>query len=272
MARPDKKLSVTPETRKKWLQRHEENGESPPQIAGKVGYDVRTVRKQLDLARQERETHETRLMVLREAAQAHYGDLCKRAADIESALGGRSSGVIGTEDRMCVALRQHLPRAPLWKYVQQWNNLQQDLEQTRADLRITYEDDVSKDLELTSAFASVTEDIPAMVDFFAKQTEFWSQGGSGVDIAQVFRTESAGEGLVNLRLGGYNIGTVAEARGEAVKKALLNFRERLPSYPEYQRLTQQLKQLHELAPEIREELAIITLRRVIPGRCKYCPI
>ena len=272
MARPDRKLSVTPETRKKWLHRHEENGESAPQIAKRDIYDVRTVRKQLELARQEREMRETRLMVLREAAQAHYGDLCKRAADIESALGGRGSGVIGTEDRMCVALRQHLPRVPLWKYVQQWNNLQQDVEQTRADLRTKYEEDLSKDQQLTSAFASGKEDIPAMVDFFTKQTEFWSQGGSGVDIAQVFKPESAGEGLVNLRLGGYNIGTVVESRVDAIKEALLGFRERLPSFPEFQRLAQLFEQLHILAPEIVEELAIITLRRVLPGRCKYCPI
>jgi len=272
MARPDRKLSVTPETRKKWLHRHEENGESVLQIAKRDIYDIRTVRKQLDLARQERETRETRLMVLREAAQAHYGDLCKCAAAIESALDGRSFGVIGTEDRMCVALRQHLPRAPLWKYLQQWNNLQQDLEQTRADLRTKYEEDLSKDPQLTSAFANGTEDIPAMVDFFTKQTEFWSQGGSGVDIAQVFKTESASEGLVNLRLGGYNIGTVAESRVNAVKKALLGFREKLPIFAEYQKLEQRRKELDELAPEIREELAIITLRRVVPGRCKYCPI
>ncbi len=272
MARPDRKLSVTPETRKKWLQRHEENGESPSHIADKEVYDIRTVRKQLDLARQERESREARLMVLREAAQAHYGDLCKCAAAIESALDGRSFGVIGTEDRMCLALRQHLPRAPLWKYFQQWNNLQQDLEQTRADLRSKYKDDLSKDPQLTSAFASGKEDIPAMVDFFAKQTEFWSHAGSGVDIAQVFKPESAGEGLVNLRLGGYNIGTVAESRVNAVKKALLGFRKRLPTFAEYDRLVQRRKELDELAPEIREELAIITLRRVVPGRCKYCPI
>lgn len=88
----------------------------------------------------------------------------------------------------------------------------------------------------------------------------------------MFKPESASEGLVNLRLGGYNIGTVAEAPVDAVKKALLGFRERLPTFAEYQRLGQRRKELDELAPDIREELAIITLRRVIPGRCKYCPI
>lgn len=272
MARPDRKLSVTPETRKKWLQRHEENGESVLRIAERDIYDVRTVRKQLDLARQEKETRETRLMVLREAAQAHYGDLCKRAADIEAALGGRSSGVIGTEDRMCLALRQHLPRAPLWKYLGRWNDIQRDLEKTRSDYRTELNDEISKDNGLNMAFGGGERDISGMVEVFARQSEFWSQGSIGLEVEYAFKTEPAGEGLVNFRFGAYGIGTGPESLASAIKKALIVFRERLSDFEQYQNLKRLLKELNELIPDIQEELATITLRRVLPGRCKYCPI
>jgi hypothetical protein len=30
--------------------------------------------------------------------------------------------------------------------------------------------------------------------------------------------------------------------------------------------------LKRLKSNIRDELAIITMRRVVPGRCRYCPI
>jgi len=272
MVRPIKKLSVTPEVRKKWLQRHEENGESPPQIAKKDGYDVRTVRKQIDLARQEREMRETRLIVLRDAAQAHYNDLCKCAEQIDSAISGRHPFDFVTADRMCRALHQHLPRAPLWKYLEKWNDIHRNLEQTTADLIAKYTDDLSQDPQLRSAFTGGKEDISAMVDFFTKQTEFWSQGGAGVDIEQVFKTEFASEGLVNLRLGGYNVGTVVESRAAEVREGLLSFRKRLSSFAEYQGVAQRFKELKELTPDIQEELAVITLRRVVPGRCKYCPV
>lgn len=272
MARPFKQLSVTPETRRKWLQRHEENGEPPPQIARKDGYDVRTVRKQLDLARQERETRETRLMVLREAAQAHYSDLCKRAVEIESSLDGRSSGVVGTADRMCVALRQHLPRTPLWKYLEKWNDIQRALEKTRSDYRTELNDEISKDNGLRMAFRGGKMDISGMVEVFARQSEFWSQGSIGIEVEYAFKTEPAGQGLVNFRFGAYGIGTGPESLANTIKKALIAFRERLSGFEQYQNLKRLPEELNELMPDIQEELATITLRRVLPGRCKYCPI
>ncbi len=49
-----KKPAVRPELRREWLRRNETEGESPPEIAKQDGYDVRTVRKQIEIERQER--------------------------------------------------------------------------------------------------------------------------------------------------------------------------------------------------------------------------
>ena len=82
MAKRIKKPPIKPEVRRDWLRRNEENGESPPQIAAQDGYDVRTVRKQIDLAKQEREAREARIVVLRDAMQRHYDDLRKYAEEL----------------------------------------------------------------------------------------------------------------------------------------------------------------------------------------------
>jgi predicted Zn-ribbon and HTH transcriptional regulator len=40
-------------------------------------------------------------------------------------------------------------------------------------------------------------------------------------------------------------------------------------YQDLKRLYEELKRIKE---DLREELAVIMLRRVVPGRCKYCPV
>ena len=58
MAKRIKKPPVLLEQRHDWLRRNEDFGETPPKIAAKDGFDVRTVRTQLERARQERDQAE----------------------------------------------------------------------------------------------------------------------------------------------------------------------------------------------------------------------
>jgi hypothetical protein len=43
-------------------------------------------------------------------------------------------------------------------------------------------------------------------------------------------------------------------------------------WPELEGMRKSHKELASLTEALREELATIVLRRVLPGRCKYCPI
>ena len=88
MKKRTRKPPVRPEVARKWLKRYEEDGESPPQIAQSDGFDVRTVRKQLELMRHEREVREARQVVLRKALESHYADLCSFAENLRAALSG----------------------------------------------------------------------------------------------------------------------------------------------------------------------------------------
>ena len=82
-----KKPAVTPEKRRDWLRRFEIEGESPPTIAKNDEFDVRTVRKQIEVARHERDIREAKLSVLKEAMVDHYKDLCKFVEDLRLEIG-----------------------------------------------------------------------------------------------------------------------------------------------------------------------------------------
>ncbi len=272
MGRPSKQVSVSKELRKQWLKKHEEDGESPPHIAQKEGYDVRTVRKHIELAQQERETRETRLMILRGAVESHYRDLCKFAERIDSTVAHGEPTSSLKADRMYMALHQHIPKSLLWKFLDKWNSLHQTISETRASLNKRISEGISGDFPLNEAFHGGEKDIAVMVEFFIKQSEFWSKGGAGLEIEHAFKMEPDGSGMVRLKVGAYYIGTVAEAQAPLVKKALIDFKQGLFNFDEFQKLKQFPNELEKLRPDIQEELAIITLRRIVPGKCKYCPV
>lgn len=233
---------------------------------------MRTVRKQLDLARKERETRETRLIVLRDAAQAHYADLCKRAAEIESALNGRSFGVVSTADRMCVALRQHLPRAPLWKYLDRWNDLQEALQRLSSDIKIKLEDEIRNDSKLRSTFSGGNMNVESLAEVMAHQLDMWSRGSSGLNVVSNFKMEPSEGGQINFRYGAWSIDMRTAEQSASVKDAIAEFEKKISELEEYHKLREMLSRVGPLKKDVQEEVAIITMRRVVPGKCKYCPV
>ena len=129
MTRRIKKPAVKPELRREWLQRHDEEGQSPPEIANADGYDVRTVRKQLEIERQERERREARSIVLRQALEKHYADLCCFVQKLDSHIvGEKGSPSTMRSDPMWSALEEHLPRSTIWKKLDRWEGVWAEIE------------------------------------------------------------------------------------------------------------------------------------------------
>ena len=130
-----KKAPIKPEKRQEWLERYESKGESALQIARKDGYDVRTVRKQIEIVKQEQEAGEARSIVLRTALEQHFEDLRKFAARIDDAIPGVNPSALPDEELWRMALRQHLPRSPLWGYLAKLDAVQREV--LERDLKIT---------------------------------------------------------------------------------------------------------------------------------------
>ena len=277
MAKRIKKPSVRLEQRREWLRRSE-MGESVPKIADSDDFDVRTVRKHIELAKQEREVKEARATVLRNALERHYDDLRKFAEALNSdILGVGNIPSSPDDDFMEAALRQHLPRSPIWGYLSKRQNLRQRADEEQRKLEIVIDESVKADRRLTplinDGLDGIVPGIVAVLVFEAKQ---WVRGNTGCSLKDSVVTESAGEGLVNPCFGFSHMGIMKVEHSESYVKivhdVLEDLESRIRDWEDYRDLEKTIAEIGRLGGKLREELAVIRLRRIVPGRCKYCPL
>ena len=274
MGRRSRKPPVKPEVRRAWLRRYEEDGESPPQIAAADSFDVRTVRKQIELARQEREVREARSTVLRNAVESHYRDLCKLAEELDTEI--KQDKIIPSQpedSRMLSALREHLPRSPLWKKLGKWDSVLEEIANLEDDIREQLRGEIEADSRLNEIVAAGENGvIPGMVNALNFQMKNWARGWKGLDIKDNFKVEPVGDGIVNVSCGAFNMDKVKEEHAALIREVLIDFESKIISWELYEKMQKSFTELESLKRGLRDELAIIILRRIVPGRCKYCPI
>jgi len=273
MAKRIKKPPITPEQRREWLKRHDQ-GEKPPKIADTDDVDVRTVRLHLNKALEEREIKEARTMVLRNALELHYADLCSFAEKLDSDIKQlRTISLSPTEKRMEASLRQHLSRSPIWRYLTRWDTLHQKISKIKPEVDGKLEKEVKSDTRLDPIVSDgETAVIPGIVVVLAFQAEQWAQGFNGLNCDDNLISEPAEEGFVNLRYGAWQMGKVKKEHVATVREVLEDFESRLKNWEEYNNLEKSFTELKLLRQKLRDELAIIILRRIVPGKCKYCPL
>ncbi len=278
MPKRTKKPPIKPEVRRAWLRRNEEDGESPPEIARRDGYDVRTVRKQIELAKQEREAREARSIVLRTALERHYDDLRKFAEKLNSEISGVSNVPSSLDDDfMEAALRQHVPRSPIWGYMSKRQNMLQRADEEQQKLGMVIEESVKADPRLTPLInAGLDGIVSGIVTVLVAEAKQWSHGNIGHSLKDSLVMEPAGEGLVNPRFGFSHMGIMGVEHSESYVKILHDVLEdmesRLRDWEDYRDLEKTIAEIGRLDRKLREELAVIRLRRIVPGRCKYCPL
>jgi hypothetical protein len=278
MAKRTRKPPIRPEVRREWLKRHEEEGESPPRIAAKDGFDVRTVRKQIELAKQEREAHEARSIVLRSALEKHYDDLRGYANKLNSEIFGQTDYESSPDDDFIEeALRQHLPRSPIWGYAAKWRNLQRKVEDERQALDQRIEELVSSEKRLAPLTnAGLKDVVPGIIAVLVTEAKQWSDGNTGHSLKDSLVIEPAGKGLVNPRFGFSHMGIMDKYQSERYVKiihdVIKDLEIKVKESEEYSNLEKSVAETGRVTGKLREELAVIRLRRIVPGRCKYCPL
>ncbi len=275
MIKRTKKPAVKPELRRQWLRRFEEEGQSPTQIAKVDGYDVRTVRKQIELTRQEREAREARSMVLRQALQQHYVDLCAFAQELDSHVSWppRHVSLSMRENRMWQALKEHLPRSIVWRAIQRWEQLadRYDLCIRQVEERATVEAQ-ARGLELAEATGEpglalgFSESVAFDVDSLARGqnrlrhvAHFSHSGVTGTDFHQA-------------RMGAFILGLMHRDEMVNVEEVYLQLLDEMSGWEQTNKLQQLVSEFERQTQVLHDELAIITLRRIVPGRCRYCPL
>lgn len=244
---------VEPAKRREWFRLYEEEGRSPIKIAAAEKYDVRTVKRAIDLERQEREKKETRYLVLRNATEQHYADLCKFTQQLESRLGSeRVIHVAGSEDPLLLALKEHLPRSIIWKNLDKWEHLKQEIQQLNKQLEELLEARIEAALKgkKTSSAPGLNQRLFYILNLHIKEA-----AQARPEILQKFDFEK-----------------IPESKDSQIKDLIESILQEAAGWKEYNQLMQRSNELRQVNKVLHDELLIIKMRRVVPGHCRYCPM
>jgi hypothetical protein len=100
----------------------------------------------------------------------------------------------------------------------------------------------------------------------------WNEGFPKFDITNEPTTKPAENGFVLLHYGPFNFGKVKEEHINLVSETIADWREKIKEFEEYKNLEKTLRELIRVEASLKDEVAVIVLRRVVPGRCRYCPV
>lgn len=261
---------VDSELRNKWLKRLDE-GETPPKIADNDGYDVRTVRKQISIAKQERERHEARSHVLRNALEGHYKDLVAFAGRIELNLDGSLHSISSEkldQEPMWAALKEHIPRSSIWKGLAQHERIVQDL-------RVL----IDKGAHEMVAWLQ-SEGITATMERSVNEKDLFSHfkrqlreraRGEAPQNKDIESTPTSDDRVI-LSHGSFQMFIVPSEKADSTLEVMKQIDFKISTLPQTNEINQLSSRLKSIADKIRQELTVIKYRRIVPGQCRYCPI
>jgi len=100
----------------------------------------------------------------------------------------------------------------------------------------------------------------------------WAGGRDGLKMNQDIHIEIVSKGIAMMRYGFSSFGVTEEGNIETIKAALVDFEAMVKQYPEYIEMEKFNDRLVRLKKSIYDVVTTVLLRRIVPGRCKYCPI
>jgi len=266
-----RKPPTSTEKRAEWLKRYERNGETPPQIADEDDVDVRTVRKHLDLAQRERDMREARTTLLRDALRDHYHDMHAVIKLIEaSLLSEQCFDVDNTKDLRIEALRQHMPRSPLFQNVRKFNNGINEMAEINDDAK--YKISTSTKEKINKSAIGTEQLKEGLVNVLVYQIEQWSRGHKGLNVEENFSIESRDNSTWTVRYGFSHLGKIEGKDVETLKKMIKDFELDMRDWEELKKLQSEYNKLKSVRERVLKEIAGLHMRRIFTGKCEFCPL
>ncbi|MCX6006853.1 MAG: hypothetical protein NTZ34_06290 [Chloroflexi bacterium] len=256
-----------------WLKRSELD-ENPTEISKTDGYDARTVRNQIALMKKERDEREVRQGVLRDALIKHFADICSFARKLEKKIASMKEPFpISddlTNDPIWFSLREHLPRSPLWKNL----DALKDNEARFRESVDTIRGKITTEVTVRAGMLGISDPdgkgiLDGWRDGLLAHVKLTTRLGKGIEDV-TYRKEPK-TGKVELFKGAYSLGTMPENQVEAVEKLFDDLLKDVPTFEGYALLKENTDEFMRIQSSIHEEFNKIILRRVVAGRCRYCP-
>lgn len=269
MAEKKKKTAVSSYDRQKWLD-YLEGGKGITEISVLADRDIRIVKRHLEIAQEERTVARVRHDFLLGKMAQHHDDLSAEIGRVRHLLSIYPPSNIVPADslkaKIHYALREHIKRFTL-------GNLLEDYENSFAKSRLLKErirNALSiKETQLNSAFPkeiqlnSWTSTLIAEMDsgrFF--NTSFEDAYDQRRQHTGAYDVRYLSCALARSYVPENNV-----ARVKTALEALVNAaRVYQPEWEEDRRINK------EIVAQITEELEVLTVKRLIPGRCSFCPV
>jgi hypothetical protein len=216
--------------------------------------------------------------VLRNALERHYEDLCNFAGRLDPIKTGNITNPSQADDYLFeTALRQHLPRSPIWGYLTNRGSLQQEYTELLVEAKVRVEQAVRAERRFGPLLsAGLTEVVSGIINVLSFQVEQWSLGHEGLKVETNLRAEPEGEGQVQLCYGFSRMDIVkskdAEGYLNTLGKIIKYLEKNIRKWKVLDNLRKTSDKISRLDRKLHEELSVIRLRRIVPGRCKYCPL
>ena len=221
----------------------------------------------------ERDVQQARSSVLRDALESHYRDLLETVRNIEKQMSGEATVSMEKEQPLMVGLRQHMPRSPLWENLRRWNRVVTKLAELQEVIRNNIQQEIEADGRLNGIVSQGANGvIPAAADVLVHQVKEWARSIEGLKIDRDIHSEKTSEGRVRMRYAFSHFGEIEESCVETIKAVIIDFESGLKNRPEYLEMEKLYGKLGRLKASIWERLTVILLRRIVPGKCKYCPL
>ncbi|MBN1160936.1 MAG: hypothetical protein JXA17_03180 [Dehalococcoidales bacterium] len=273
MAKRIKKPPVKPEKRLEWLKRVEKEGETLTHIAESDDFDLRTVRKHIEIARLERDVQKARSEVLRNALEGHYRDLLDAVRNIEKQIASQSPASLEKDTPLMYGLRQHMPRSPIWENLRKWNRTLTEIVEIEDAIGKKIKREIEADGRLKDIVSYGAKGvIPAAVDVLTHQVKAWAYGSEGLKIDRDMNSKKRDDDKVSLNYGFSHFGEIETSHVDIIKAVIGDFESKLKDEQELLELEKAFNRLGRLKASIHETVTTILLRRIVPGRCKYCPL
>lgn len=246
-------------------ERRNRQGETVPQIASKDDFDIRSVRKHINRVKEESETTEARTELYKEVLREHFQELTDIARQLDRAVNDESDVTPIVAHPMAKALQEHLPKSQLWPALGEWKTNLTEERQAVVNLREAIKKAVSKDGPLAAAFKDGHMDVEGVTNLIISQVE-----QADFDPAKVKPSPMESDAF-QVKYDEYLLGVIRNTNLDILIKALGQFIPGLQNLQEFQHLAQIRKTQAELKSSILDTLTGIIYKKLVPGRCRFCP-
>lgn len=262
-----RKAGISRQLRQQWLTEHE-GGTSILTLANEYYRDPRTIKKYIDIATKERYEKEAKVIVIKDALVNHYARLIAYAEKLYKNISTESSFSSDlTNDRMHAALKSHLPRSPLWNYINRINHLYEKLDETTSRLTAKLVQKINSDKEIPD-----NESVRlGLLEVLKYQIVEWAKANRGLDIEIHFKTHSDSRDKNTVEYGKFNLGPLSDNDLKQLKPIISKYEKSLRKLKEYDEAHSIYDELKLVKIKAAEELATIIEKGVLQGSCKYCP-